>query len=162
MRQTIWTGTCAAIVSIATAGMLAQTTAQTPAPQTTPAGADKITVTGCLKAAPSMPGDTAAAANPNPTGTAGTTSPAPTGTSGAAESKFLLTGATASPVEAAGGAQTYRLIANRSASTSAKSWSSSARSTRRARRIRRILPPPRLRSAWSLERLWRLRALNRE
>ena len=123
----IWTGTCAAVVTFATAGMLAQTpaqtptpqtpTPQTPAPQTAPASADKITVTGCLKAAPPMVGDTAAAANPNPTGTAGAASPATAGTSGTAESKFILTGATATPAEAASGAQTYRLIANPTALT---------------------------------------------
>ena len=55
-------------------------------------------------------------------GTSGTTAPSPaaaagaptagaTGTSGAAESKFILTGASATPAEAAT-AQTYRLVAN--------------------------------------------------
>jgi hypothetical protein len=122
-RDTIWTGACATMVSFATAGMLAQTAAQTPTPptpqtsapqQSSPSSTDKkMTVTGCLKAAPQMPGDTASAANPNPTGTAGTTPPAATGTAGAAaDAKFILTGATASPAEAASAAQTYRLIAN--------------------------------------------------
>ena len=74
MRQKIWTGTCATIVRLATVGMLAQTTAETPTPQSTPSSSDKkITVTGCLKAAPAMPNDTASAANPNPTGSAGST-----------------------------------------------------------------------------------------
>ena len=126
-RDTIWTAACAALVSFATAGMLAQTAAQTPTPPTpqttTPQQSSastsdkKITVTGCLKAAPNMPGDTTSAANPNPTGTAGTTPPGATGTAGAAaDAKFILTGATASPSEAASAsaatAQTYRLIAN--------------------------------------------------
>ena len=118
-RDKIWTAACAAIVSFATAGMLAQTAAQTPTPptpqtappqQSSPSSDKKITVTGCLKAAPTMPGDTASAANPNPTGTAGTTPPAATGTTG--DAKFILTGATASPADAASTAQTYRLIAN--------------------------------------------------
>jgi len=122
-RDTIWTAACAAIVSFATAGMLAQTAAQTPTPPTPQTTAPqqssastsdkKITVTGCLKAAPKMPGDTASAVNPNPTGTAGTTPPGATGTAGAAaDAKFILTSATASPADAASTAQTYRLIAN--------------------------------------------------
>ena len=119
MRHTIWTGTCAAIVSLATAGILAQTTAQPPTPptpqQSTPSSSDKkITVTGCLKAAPAVPGSPAAAAPPAATGTAGATPPGAIGTSGAAtDAKFVLTGASASPAEAAASsAQTYRLIAN--------------------------------------------------
>jgi hypothetical protein len=123
MKQTIWTGTCAAIVTFAAAAIFAQTPAQPPAQQppqppapqaSTPSTSDKkITVTGCLKAAPPMTADAA--------GTTGTTAPSPTaaagaptgatGTSGAAESKFILTGASATPAEAAT-AQTYRLIAN--------------------------------------------------
>jgi hypothetical protein len=106
--------------------MLAQTPAQTPTPQTpqtptppqsSPSSPDKITVTGCLKAAPQMASDTASdtasAANPNPTGTAGTTPPGATATAGvAADAKFILTSASASPAGAASTAQTYRLIAN--------------------------------------------------
>jgi hypothetical protein len=104
--------------------VLAQTTAQTPTPQSTPSSSDKkITVTGCLKAAPSMPDDTVSVANPNPTGTAGSTEagapPAAIGTSGTApvptDQKFVLTGASASPADAATSAQTFRLIANPSA-----------------------------------------------
>ncbi len=33
MKQTIWTGTCAAIITFATAAIFAQTPAQPPAPQ---------------------------------------------------------------------------------------------------------------------------------
>jgi len=121
MRQTIWTGTCAAIVTVATAALFAQTPAQLPTPQSaTPpaASADKITVTGCLKAAPPMPGDEA-----SPAGTTGTTATDPaaaattpppagaTGTTGAANAKFILTGASATPADN-NAAQTYRLIAN--------------------------------------------------
>lgn len=138
MRHRIWTGMCAAMVSVATAGILAQTTPQTPAPQTpsptpqqtAPSSSDKkITLTGCLKAAPQMPGETAGAATTGAagtTGTAGTAGAAGTtgaagaattaGTSGAATGqKFVLTAASASPADAATAAnasQTYRLIAN--------------------------------------------------
>jgi hypothetical protein len=125
MNRRVWTGTCAAIVSLATSGMLAQTSAQAPAaPQSAPSSSEKITVTGCLKAAPSTPGDTASVANPSPTGTAGSTEagaapPAATGTSGAppAEARFILTAATTTPAaantaESVNTAQTYRLIAN--------------------------------------------------
>jgi hypothetical protein len=139
MKRNVWTGTCAAIVSLAAAGVLAQTPAQPPTPrQDTPSSSDKkITVTGCLKAAPSMATDTASAASPNPTGavgTAGSTTPEAAGTTGtsatrpttatpATDAKFILTAATASAGEAATGAtaattaQTYRLIANPSALT---------------------------------------------
>jgi hypothetical protein len=120
MNRRAWTGACATIVSLATAGVLAQTTAQTPTPQSTPSSSDnKITVTGCLKPAPAMPSDTASAANPNPTGSAGSTEagatpPTATGTSGVppADAKFILTSATATPANPANPAQTYRLIAN--------------------------------------------------
>src|SRR4051812_47160643 len=139
MRQTIWTGTCAVIVSFATAGMLAQSAAQTPAPpQGAPSSSDqKITVTGCLKAAPQMANNNTADAagtsgTASTTGTTGTSgaagaagsagaTPAGTpGTAGAAvEQKFLLTSASASPADAAGtaSAQTFRLIANPTALT---------------------------------------------
>jgi hypothetical protein len=124
MKQTIWTGTCAAIVTFATAAIFAQTPAQTPqtpaqppSPQSSapPTSDKKITLTGCLKAAPPMAGDAAAGTSgttaPNPTGTAGAPTAGATGTSGAAESKFILTSASATPAETAT-AQTYRLIAN--------------------------------------------------
>jgi hypothetical protein len=98
--------------------MLAQTTAAPATPQqsTPPSSDKKIVVTGCLKAAPSMSADTASAAGTpgtaGTTGTTGTTASAVAGTSGSpAEQKFVLTGASATPAEAAT-AQTYRLIAN--------------------------------------------------
>jgi hypothetical protein len=124
MKQTIWTGTCAAIVTFAAAAIFAQTPAQPPAQQppqppapqaSTPSTSDKkITVTGCLKAAPPMTADAAGTTGttaPSPTAAAGAPTAGATGTSGAAESKFILTGASATPAEAAT-AQTYRLIAN--------------------------------------------------
>src|SRR5262249_20196946 len=84
------------------------------APQTaTPStSANKVTVTGCLKAAPAAPGETT-----SPAGTTGTTGTDPataagtTGTAGASNAKFILTGASATPADATS-AQTYRLIAN--------------------------------------------------
>ena len=135
MNRRVWTGTCAAMISLATAGMLAQAPAQTPAQppaqpptaqQSAPSSSDKkIVVTGCLKAAPAIPGDTASAANPNPTGTAGSAAAGATGTSGTApDAKFILTAAMVAPADSAstpsapstpstsGTAQTYRLIAN--------------------------------------------------
>ncbi len=119
MNRTAWTGACATIVSLATAGVLAQTTSQTTPQSTPPSSENKITVTGCLKAAPAMANDAASAANPNPTGSAGSSEPgaAPpvaTGTSGVppAEAKFILTSATTTPANPANIAPTYRLIAN--------------------------------------------------
>jgi hypothetical protein len=147
MKQTIWTGTCAAIVSLATAGILAQSTPQTStAPQSAPSSSDqKVTVTGCLKAAPQMANNnTADAAGASSTGTTagtsgtagttgtagtsgstasgatGTTAAGATGTAGApVEPKFLLTSATATPADASGAGtpQTFRLIANPTALT---------------------------------------------
>ena len=130
MRAPIWTGMCAAVVSAATVGMMAQqpptpqtspTPQATPAPQTTPAPQStspsstdkKITLTGCLKAAPSPADDVSTA---SPTGTAGSATSAATGTSGTTaaptDAKFVLTGASASPGDTASAAPTYRLIAN--------------------------------------------------
>jgi hypothetical protein len=121
MNRRVWTGTCAAIIGVATAGILAQTPTPTATPQqSAPSNSDtKIVVTGCLTAAPAIPSDTASAANPNPTGTAGTTTAGATATTGTApDVKFILTSAAAAPADssssagAVGTAQTYRLIAN--------------------------------------------------
>ena len=123
MRASIWTGMFATVVSVATVGMMAQQppTPQTapapqttPAPQATPSSTDKkITLTGCLKAAPQSASDVNTA---SPTGTAGSATSAATGTSGTtaapADAKFVLTGASASPGDTASAAPTYRLIAN--------------------------------------------------
>src|SRR5712692_5402676 len=134
MGKTIWTGTCSAIIGVATIAITAQT--GSPPQSSGPQSDRRITVTGCLKAAPSTSADTTAAA-----GTAGTAGAAGatgmTGTAGAAASsdaagaggKFLLTNATVSSADTgaagstaaastAGGpstsasAQTYRLVAN--------------------------------------------------
>jgi hypothetical protein len=87
MTKRIWTGTCFAVVGLATAAITAQTPASpqtaTPTPQqsTAASSAQKVTVTGCLKAEPSSSADANAAA----TGTAGTAgSTATAGTSGTA------------------------------------------------------------------------------
>jgi hypothetical protein len=136
MRANVWTGVCAAIVSIASVGVFAQPPQQTATPQqpTTPPAAQatapkappsssegqKITVTGCLKAAPQVAGDVTSAA---PTGTAGSTTPAATGTAGTTDpstAKFVLTGASTSPSDSTAESvtpQTYRLIANPTALT---------------------------------------------
>jgi hypothetical protein len=130
MKQLIRSGVCAAIVGVATAGILAQSastpgqaaptsqqqaapspqTPQAPGPpapaaQASPDGADRrITVTGCLQPAP-----------PSATGTAGTTTP---GTPPNPEAKFLLTNVTKSSASDASAAttppaaKTYRLVAN--------------------------------------------------
>jgi hypothetical protein len=147
MRKTIRAVTYTAIVGFATAFAAAQTPAppsQTPAPQTpAPQSAApqtgsssterRITVTGCLKAAP--PSSATAPGAAGATGTTGTAGAAgATGTAGSAaagEIKFLLTEAAQAPAEAtAGGAaaapppaapsassssQTYRLVANEAA-----------------------------------------------
>jgi hypothetical protein len=95
--------------------------AQTQAPQTPQTSAtstDKVTITGCLKAAPPSATDV-----PSPTGTTGTAGTAtPPGASAVnPDAKFLLTdvahpssGATAAPgaESSTSSASTYRLIAN--------------------------------------------------
>jgi hypothetical protein len=136
MKRTIWTGTCTAIIGLATALIAAQapaTQSSTPGqPQTSSSTSDRrITVTGCLKAAPPSSTDaTGAAGAAGTTGAAGTaTATGTTGTTAASgETKFLLTNAEASPAEASSGASasapppasasasssslTYRLVAN--------------------------------------------------
>jgi hypothetical protein len=117
MRATIWTGMCAALVSVATAGMMAQQPPPPQAPQTTPTPQSstppstdkKITLTGCLKAAPQASSDVNTA---SATGTAGSATSTATGTSGTPTDKFVLTGASAAPGDTASAAPTYRLIAN--------------------------------------------------
>ena len=133
MTKTIWTGTISAVI----VGAALSALAQTPQPPDNRASADRITVTGCLKAAPTAETNTTA-------GTTGTTSPTATaGTTGAtgaaaatdaAEAKFVLADATASAAKADTGsapapettttpgtsastphAQTYRLVANAAA-----------------------------------------------
>jgi hypothetical protein len=145
MSKSIWAGTCSAFVGAATIAMMAQTPPppqQTPPPQTPPtqqsskASGDRITVTGCLKAAPSSATDTGTAGTSGTAGATGATGT--TGTAGAAgaatdpaDAKFVLTDVSVSPApsETAAGstagstasgsetnpahaAQTYRLVAN--------------------------------------------------
>jgi hypothetical protein len=138
MTKTIWTGVLTGMVGFATAATIAAQT--TPSSQSNAPNADKrITVTGCLKEAPSSAATTATGAAPavgttGTTGTAGTAAAAgTTGTTGESDApKFLLTNAAASvpaaPPDAASttapaaagaaspsAAQTYRLIANSTA-----------------------------------------------
>jgi hypothetical protein len=143
MRNRIWTGTFTAIVGFATAAIIAQTA--TPPQSSTSSAERKITITGCLKEAPSSSAAStatgAAGAAGATTGTAGTTGTTGTtgavGTTGAtadpaaATPQFVLTDAVPSPADAsaspstteatpagaasAPAAKTYRLIANPSA-----------------------------------------------
>ena len=108
MIRTIWTGTCATIIAGAAVAAMAQTP---PAQQNTNPSADqKVTVTGCLRAAPPAGADAAATA-----GTTGTAATGTTGTAGAAgtagttgagaatdspDAKFVLADATMSPAKA--------------------------------------------------------------
>ena len=111
MTNRIWTGAFTTIIGFATVAITAQTPA---APQTsTPSADKKVTVTGCLKEAPSSsasatPGATASTAGTTATtGTAGTTGTTATaGTAGTAgdaaapAQKFLLTDAAPAPAAA--------------------------------------------------------------
>jgi len=129
MKKTIWTGVLTGIVGFATAAAItAQTTPSQQSPAASPGADRKITVTGCLKEAPSNAAVTTPTA-PAPTagttgttGTTGTAAPAPTGTAGetAAAPKFLLTNATAAvPTAPAGAASTTEAAAAGAASASA-------------------------------------------
>jgi hypothetical protein len=144
MQKRFSMGTCAAIVGFASAALFAQ--AQPPQPPAAAgSGSDqKVTLTGCLRAAPGSSDTAGAAGTAGTTGTTGTTAGA-TGTSGAAsnpsEAQYVLTDATVKPAEApgsttpgatttgagattpgttaaaSGAGQTYRLIANPAALT---------------------------------------------
>ncbi len=106
MTKTIWTGVCTALVAFATAA-IGQTTS---APQTNASSSERrITVTGCLKQAPSTSTDTATSGAAGATGTTGTTGTAAAGTAGAAadpmaNAKFILTNASAADSSSAQGA----------------------------------------------------------
>ena len=128
MKKTIWTGVLTGIVGFATAAAItAQTTPSQQSPAASPGADRKITVTGCLKEAPSSAAvttPTAPAPTAGTTGTTGTTgtAPAATGTTGetAAAPKFLLTNAAASaPAAPAGAASTTEAAAAGAASASA-------------------------------------------
>jgi hypothetical protein len=106
MTKTIWTGVCTALVAFATAA-IGQTTS---APQTNASASERrITVTGCLKQAPSMSAETTTSGAAGATGTTGTTGTTAAGTAGAAtdamaNAKFILTNASASDSSSAQGA----------------------------------------------------------
>jgi hypothetical protein len=122
LKNRIWTGTCTAIMSVAAAAVFAQstppqTTSQPPTPPAAAASqAQKVTVTGCLKAAPSSTADTSGAAAPagttaGATGTSGTagTAGTATGTAGTtaaapANTQYVLEDAVASQADAAAAA----------------------------------------------------------
>ena len=125
MKISIWSGTfAAALFSVTIAAQQPSSSTQPPRPSTSPteqqpsttpqspaarsdSGASKVTITGCLQAAPEMP-----------TGTAGTSG---SSAGAAAMEKFVLTNASATPATAAPGSpsasdsRTYRLVANESA-----------------------------------------------
>jgi len=132
MTKTIWTGACSSIIVGAAVGVMAQT--PTTQQSTAPSAEQKVTVTGCLKAAPPA-GSDAAATGAATTGTTGTTGAAGAATpTDAADAKFVLADASISSAKAdtgaapatagttaaagsssAGAPQTYQLIANGSA-----------------------------------------------
>ena len=132
MTKTIWTAACSAIVVGAAIGVMAQApatqpptppstspstppSAQQPAPEQGNTSADhKVTVTGCLRAAPTGAATDTAAAAPGTAGTTGTT--AAQGAATDADAKFVLADAKTSATDTAP-AQTYRLIANPAALT---------------------------------------------
>jgi hypothetical protein len=106
MKKPIWAGTCAAIFAIASIAMSAQNTQSNSSPQGRSESSDrKVTVTGCLEAAPQS-------ATP--------ATPAAEGKSdqGSAAKGFVLTNAAASadaPAAGAAAPRTFRLVANDSA-----------------------------------------------
>lgn len=121
-------GSCTAFIAAASISLMAQAPASQQ--QSTSSSTDKkITVTGCLKQAPTTATDTAGTtASPGTAGTTGTTS-ASAAASDSTNARFVLAGATTSPASADAGAtttagatsgaatskdasQTYRLIAN--------------------------------------------------
>ena len=105
MKKPIWAGTCAAIIAIASIAMSAQNTQSNSTQQSRGESTDrKVTVTGCLEAAPQSPTPAAPAAE------------AKSDQAGAAKG-FVLTNAAASADPAAGAAapRTFRLVANDSA-----------------------------------------------
>ena len=112
MRNRIWSGTFAAIVGVTAVTLAAQTPPQTTTPSSSSSD-KKITVTGCLQAAPSTAPDTTTGTSgtTGTAGTAGTTGATGTQTAGASASagaaasatdqKFILTNAVASPADSA-------------------------------------------------------------
>src|SRR5262245_8503071 len=132
MTKTIWTGTCGSIIVGAAVAAMAQTpTAQQ---NTSPSAEQKMTVTGCLRAAPPAgAAETAGTTGTPTTGTTGTTGATGAATAtDSADAKFVLADAVISPAKAdtgsapptagttaaagssstAGPPKTYQLIAN--------------------------------------------------
>jgi peptidoglycan DL-endopeptidase CwlO len=104
MCKNVWTGTFAAVACAAAIGVAAQTTS----PSQTSSSSDKVTVTGCVQRAASMP----------------------TGTSGAASSateKFILSNAMSSDSSKSAGATTGTSGTTASSSTKASATASSYR-----------------------------------
>lgn len=112
MKHIIKTGTCTAILGFATAALLTAQTTTTPQQQQPPAStatasANKVTLTGCLRAAPSDPQSATttgtsgtAGATAGATGTAGTTTAGAAGTAASsdpAQQKFVLMDAVKGP-----------------------------------------------------------------
>ncbi len=130
MTKTIWTGTCAAVVSLSTAIIVAQAPAPTPQQDRSSTSDQRITVTGCLKAAPPSSSETTGASGA--VGTSGAAGGATTGAADATDAaKFLLTDVAMTPAADTAGAagaagaatestpppsgssaKTYRLVAN--------------------------------------------------
>ena len=123
MTNKTWMAACSAIVGCAVAAM-AQTA---PPPQSTASKADrKITVTGCLAAAPAPSETSSPTGTAGTTGTTGTTATGTTGATAPASATFQLTNATVALADSSASdttptatdsasapkGQTYRLIAN--------------------------------------------------
>jgi|KBSMisStandDraft_5_1062788.scaffolds.fasta_scaffold175874_2 hypothetical protein len=139
MAKVIWTATCASIVGVATAALIAQAAASQETPsarQTVPSRVQHVIVTGCLSVAPAK-----ADANRGTAGTSGTAgAAAPKGTVGTAGTEhttddgatdpaatlpiFVVTLASVSPADAPNGEssgeqhtsaaapRTYRVVGN--------------------------------------------------
>lgn len=106
MKKPIWAGTCAAIFAIASIAMSAQNPPSNSTPQGRSESTDrKVTVTGCLEAAPQSATPAAPAAEAR-------------GDQAGAAKAFMLTNAAASAAAPAGDAaapRTFRLVANEAA-----------------------------------------------
>lgn len=138
MAKIIWTATCASIVSVATAALIAQAapSAQTSSEQTASSRDRRVTVTGCLTLAPAKAdaskdtaGTRGTADAAAPEGTAGTAGPDHATDSAATEPAaalptFLVTVASLSPADTpnsdntsdkntdAAAPRTYRIVGN--------------------------------------------------
>jgi hypothetical protein len=103
MKKPIWAGTCAAVFALASIAMSAQNPPSNSTPQGRSESADrKVTVTGCLEAAPQSATPAAPAAE------------AKSDQAGAAKGYVLTNAAASADATAAGAAapRTFRLVAN--------------------------------------------------